>query len=341
MLHGHGNDLHRQRCSVKADFSSNVTPGGMPQSLEEHLRKHLHLLENYPEADAAGAAAAIARHHKIDTTQVIVTNGSTEAFYLVAQMLRGRASLILTPAFSEYEDAARCHQHCLTFLPHQLLLKALLNGEYTAVWLANPNNPDGYTWQPKAIADLCEQNPQTWFIVDESYTNLCTSTQSLIKAPMPPNLIVVRSLTKDFGLPGLRAGYLVAAPEMAQSINCLRMPWSVNALAQEAISFIMTHYQELLPDTTAILEESQRMQKELAAHPQLHVTQSDCNYFLVETKVADAANLKHFLLKNHGFLIRDASNFRTLSPQHFRIAVLQPNLNNQLISAIQSWISQF
>jgi threonine-phosphate decarboxylase len=339
MLHGHGNDLHHQQFKVKADFSSNVAPVGMPEALAEHLHKHLHLLGNYPEADAAVAATAIARHHNIDPAQVIVTNGSTEAFYLVAQLFRGQASLILTPSFAEYEDAGRCHQHTLTFLPHQQLVSEL-PGDYAAVWIANPNNPDGYTWAPGLIKEHCRQNLQTYFIVDESYANLCPTTQSLIEESMPPNLIVVRSLTKDFGLPGLRAGYLVAAPEIVKSINCLRMPWSVNALAQEAIGFIMTHYRTLLPDTSAILEESQRVQKMLADLPQLQVTPSDCNYFLVETKVSDAADLKHFLLQNHGFLIRDASNFRTLSPQHFRLAVLSPGYNNQLISALQSWISQ-
>lgn len=338
MLHGHGNDLHHQRFEIKADFSSNVIPGGMPEALKAFLANQLHLLGNYPEADAAGAAQAIARHHDIDPAQVIATNGSTEAFYLVAQLFRGQASLVLTPSFAEYEDAARCHQHTLTYLPHQQL-RSELPGEFAAVWIANPNNPDGYTWESGLIKDHCLQNPQTYFIVDESYANLCPANQSLIKRQMPPNLIVVRSLTKDFGLPGLRAGYLVAAPEVVQSINRLRMPWSVNALAQTAIGFIMTHYEELLPDTSAIIEESRRVQKMLADFPQLHVTPSDCNYFLVETKVSDAADLKRYLLHNHGFLIRDASNFRTLSPQHFRVAVLGPDQNNQLISTIQSWIS--
>jgi len=339
MLHGHGNDLHHQSYKVKADFSSNVSPVGMPETLKEHLRKHLNLLENYPEADAAGAATAIARHHKILPAQVIATNGSTEAFYLVAQLFRGQASLILTPSFAEYEDAARCHQHALTFLPLRQLASEL-SGDFAAVWLANPNNPDGCTWKPELIKDHCRLNPETYFIVDESYANLCPSNESLINASMPPNLVVVRSLTKDFGLPGLRAGYLVAAPELVNSINCLRMPWSVNALAQEAIVFIMAHYRELLPKTADFLKESQRVQKILAALPQLQVNPSDCNYFLVETKVSDAADLKSFLLQNHGFLIRDASNFRSLTPQHFRLAVLSPDHNNQLISAIQSWISQ-
>jgi threonine-phosphate decarboxylase len=339
MLHGHGNDLHHQRFEIKADFSSNVVPGGMPEALREYLADQLHLLRNYPEADAAGAALAIARHHAIHPAQVIATNGSTEAFYLVAQLLRGQSSLILTPSFAEYEDAARCHRHRLTFASH-LQLESKCLGDYAAVWLANPNNPDGYTWTTGFLEDLCAQNPQTLIIVDESYANLCPASQSLTKRQMPANLMVVRSLTKDFGLPGLRAGYLVAAPEVVQSINQLRIPWSVNALAQAAIGFIMTHYRKLLPDTAAILEESLRVQKILAALPQLQVTPSDCNYFLVKTKVADAADLKRYLLQNHGFLIRDAANFRSLTPQHFRLAVLQPDHNNQLISAIQSWILQ-
>lgn len=338
MLYGHGNDLHNQGYTINADFSSNVAPSGMPESLKMHIQKNLHLLENYPAADAEKAAKAIAQHHSVDPQHVIVTNGSTEAFYLVAHLFRGKHSLIVTPSFAEYEDAARCHQHKITFLPNHRL-KIQLAGIFNCVWLANPNNPDGYIWSSKYLGQLCSQNPNTYFVVDESYTNLCAQTESLIKRAMLPNLIVIRSLTKDFCLPGLRIGYLIASPSITQAINNIRMPWSVNALAQEATQFIMHNYDDLLPSLESIYNESQQVQKIMNVIPQLEITPSPCNYFLLKTRVSDAATLKSYLLEKHGFLIRDASNFRTLSKSHFRIAIQTPELNNQLITAIQSWIS--
>lgn len=338
MLYGHGNDLHNHTETINGDFSSNVVPHGVPHSLKKHLLNNFHLLQNYPMADAGKAAKAIAQHHAINPQNVIATNGSTEAFYLVAHHFKKCHSLIVVPSFAEYQDSAQCYQHKITYIPtHQLIHQKLQ--PFNLVWLGNPNNPNGYSWQSTHIEKLCQQNSNTHFVVDESYINLCTQTKSLIKTNMPPNLIVIRSLTKDFSLPGLRAGYLVASPNIIQAINNLRMPWSVNALAQEAILFIMHNYNQLLPNLTHIHQESQRVQNALQTIPQLTIIPSSTNFFLAKTEVATAATLKSYLLKKHGFLIRDASNFKSLTNKHFRIAVQTNKLNNQLISAIQTWTS--
>ncbi|GAO28071.1 aminotransferase class I/II-fold pyridoxal phosphate-dependent enzyme [Geofilum rubicundum] len=159
MLHGHGNDLHHQRFEIKADFSSNVVPGGMPEALKEYLADQLHLLENYPESDAAGAALAIARHHVIDPVQVIATNGSTEAFYLVAQLFREQASLILTPSFAEYEDAARCHRHRLTFWSHQQL-KSRRTDDFNAVCSPTPTTPMAVPGNPRPLRTCVHKTPK-------------------------------------------------------------------------------------------------------------------------------------------------------------------------------------
>jgi len=339
MLLGHGNDVHHQLFDIKTDFSSNVLPMGMPEKIKEHIKNNLHLLDNYPLADAAKAAKAIANHHNLDASQIIATNGSTEAFYLIAQKFKQSSSLILTPSFSEYEDASLSHKLSVSFLPAKKL-KTKLNYKYSTVWLANPNNPDGFCFSTSFIEKLCNKNPDTYFILDESYINICSCAQTLINTYMPNNLIVVRSLTKDFCQPGLRAGYMVATSEVIDSINHFRMPWSVNALAQEAIYYIMSNYHSLLPNAAPILKESKRVQAELASLPEIEITNSDCNYFLAKTKVSSAKELKTYLLKSHGFLIRDASNFRSLNKQHFRIAVQNQEANNDLITAIKTWISQ-
>lgn len=338
MLHGHGNDLHRQSHQVIADFSSNIVPGFTPTALINHLKAKINIVANYPSPDAALLQHTIAEQERMPTNQIIVTNGATEAFYLIAHIFHRSRSLVITPSFAEYEDACRCHNHKLTFLAAEHFHSGIAS-KYDNIWIGNPNNPDGRIWSNDQIYNLCINHPHTNIIVDEAYITLCKDILPLTKSPLvPENLIIIRSLTKTFAIPGLRLGYLIASPEKCTQINNIRMPWSVNALAQEAGMYIMEHYRELLPDISGILEESEHMQDALKKVSGLTVTPSKCNFFLVKLQTSSAHELKEFLLKQHGFLIRDASNFRDLTQKHFRLAAQEPKYNQTLISAIQLWM---
>jgi len=338
MLHGHGNDIFNAKHPVKADFSSNVVPTGMHPELTAHLMASIHCAANYPEPDSATLCKAIAKHECIKSDNIIVTNGSTEAFYLTAQLFGGSSSVIAIPSFSEYEDAARSHRHQLSFLPLSQLQKSYKTTA-KCLWLGNPNNPDGKTTASETILSVCHANPESVIIVDEAYTHLSESHESLLKLNLlPANLIVIRSLTKAFAIPGLRLGYMVAHRIICEKIRKIKMPWSVNCLAQQAGLFIVQNHKKLLSSTQALVAESLRLQMALAQMKEIEVTPSECNYFLGRLKSRTAAQLKDSLLQNHGFLIRDASNFRGLQSGHFRVAANTPEQNNHLINAIQSWL---
>lgn len=338
MLHGHGNDIFNAKHPVKADFSSNVVPTGMHPELTAHLMASIHSAANYPESDSTTLCKAIANVENIKPENIVVTNGSTEAFYLTAQLFGNSSSVITIPSFSEYEDAAKSHRHQLSFLPLNHLHKSYKTTA-KCLWLGNPNNPDGSITASETILSVCHGNPESVVIVDEAYTHLCNSHDALLKlCPLPANLIVIRSLTKAFAIPGLRLGYMVAHRIICEKIRKIKMPWSVNCLAQQAGLFIVQNHQMLLPSTQALVAESLRLQKALAHLPDIEVTPSECNYFLGRLKKRTAAQLKETLLQNHGFLIRDASNFRGLQSGHFRIAANTPEQNNHLINAIQSWL---
>lgn len=338
MLHGHGNDIFNATHPVKADFSSNVVPTGMHPELTAHLMASIHCAANYPEPDSTTLCKAVANVENIKPENIVVTNGSTEAFYLTAQLFGGSSSVIAIPSFSEYEDAARSHRHQLSFLRLNHLHKSYKTTA-KCLWLGNPNNPDGSITASETILSVCHGNPESVVIVDEAYTHLCESHESLLKLNLlPANLIVIRSLTKAFAIPGLRLGYMVAHRVICEKIRKIKMPWSVNSMALQAGLFIVQNHQKLLPSTHALVTESQRLQKALAHLPDIEVTPSECNYFLGQLKKRTAAELKDSLLQNHGFLIRDASNFRGLQSGHFRIAANTPEQNNHLINAIQSWL---
>ena len=108
MLYGHGDDFYNAKNEVKINFSSNVWHGANLDKLKEHLIEHFDKLTRYPEPDAATLKRLLARRYEIKEENIVVTNGSITAFYLLAQAWRGAKSMIAIPSFSEYEDACVC-----------------------------------------------------------------------------------------------------------------------------------------------------------------------------------------------------------------------------------------
>lgn len=340
MLTGHGNDIYDFAGKITGDFSSNIPYRNCSEQIALHLREKLHLIGNYPDPNATALTRQIARHHNIAAENILVTNGSAEAFYLLAHLFAGSSSTITYPSFAEYEDACTLHRHRLTFLPISHF-GADNRFECDTVWFAVPNNPDGVVIAPEAIETLCQKNPQTFFIADNAYGELCPACRPVLPLhARNNNFISVHSLTKTFAIPGLRLGYLVAHPSVIKQLQPLRTPWTVNALALEAGSFVMNNYRDLLPDSDALCRESAEFQQQLARVPQLEVIPSRGNYFLVRMKTETAADLKSYLIENHGLLIRNADNFRGLSPHHFRLSVQEKTMNARLIEALKQYFSR-
>ncbi|HKK81706.1 MAG TPA: histidinol-phosphate transaminase [Prolixibacteraceae bacterium] len=335
MLNGHGNDQYAYAQKIVADFSTNITNGTVAEELAGFLKTKLNTLHNYPDPEANIFLGAIAKYHHIEKENLLACNGSTEAFYLIAQTFGEKKSFIRTPSFSEYEDACKQFDHHIE-QDTELYEVSLQNNQL--VWLGNPNNPDGKTTLTNEIDALCQLHPQTLFIVDEAYADLCQNFETAIPLTTKhANLIIVRSLTKSFSVPGLRIGYLVSDKQNIQRTKQHMMPWNMNTLAIEAGTFIMNNYEKLKPDTEKIVEESVQFQEELAKLPELTVSPSSCNFFLVKTNIGTAAGLKSFLIENYGILIRDASNFKGLTKQHFRLSVQSQQNNQALIAALKTW----
>lgn len=337
MLNGHGNDQYAYNRTITADFSTNISNGVVARQLSDFLQRKLNSLHNYPDPEANIFLDAIAQHHQIGKDKLLGCNGSTEAFYLIAQTFGKMKSFIRIPSFSEYEDACKQFGHQIeqgTTLPENSLKNNNL------VWLGNPNNPDGRTTSTNEIETFCRLHPKTLFIVDEAYADLCQNFETAIPLTQKhPNLIVVRSLTKSFSVPGLRIGYLVSDNQNILRIKQNMMPWNMNTLAIEAGAYIMDNYKELKPDSEKIIEQSKRFQDELSRLPGLTVLPTSCNFFLVKLHVSTAAGLKSFLMEEYGILIRDASNFKGLTLQHFRLSVQSKQKNRALIAALKAWFN--
>ena len=331
MLEGHGDDIWKYR-DIRANFSSNVLYGPLDAGLQTYLQERIAMVTHYPEVDARTLQATAASAYEVGTDQVLVTNGATEAIYLAAQAFFGGSATIITPTFSEYEDACRLFglqvrlQSWETVKEDELFSTDL-------VFLCNPNNPTGLLFSPDRLKKLLQGNPQSLFVIDESYIEFTGTAASLLHSLAEnPNALVLRSLTKSCRIPGLRIGFAVGQAARISLLRRLKMPWSVNQLALEAASYIFCHPQPFALDVPSLLKAAARWRRELQLTTGWRVHDTDTHYFLMETPAAfTAAELKLYLVNNHGLLIRDAANFRGLTPHHFRVAC-QSSAENQLLT---------
>ena len=337
MIEGHGDELYKYGKKIVSNFSSNVYNRIDHSGLYQRLNERLSTICSYPEPMPYSLESEIARRYSLTPRQVCVTNGATEAIYLIAQVFQGRTSAVLGPTFSEYADACRVHRHkvkpfySLDALPEDAEL----------VWICNPNNPTGEVRNKEDLKALVDSHPDKLFIFDQSYEYFTLKSLLGIKeAASFPNVILLHSMTKQYAIPGLRVGYFTASEGLTDDVRCRRMPWSVNSLAIEAAKYLLEEGDGISADIPQLLAERERLTNLLLATGMLEIWPTDTHYMLIKLRMGKAAALKDFLAVNHGILIRDASNFEGLDERFFRIATQTPEENDKLVKAISEWMEQ-
>ena len=341
MLFGHGDDHYNSQKEVKINFSSNVWHGADLRTLREHLNEQFYELTRYPEPDASSLKRLLARCYEVEEENIVVTNGSITAFYLLAQTWKGAKSAIAVPSFAEYEDACRLHGHEVSFFPTSCDLSGLSLEGQDFCWICNPNNPDGKLIHRTELLRLIAANRNTKFIIDQAY--VAFTTEDMLKpsdVKNHPNLILIQSISKAYNIPGLRIGYLVASPEITAEVNKYIIPWSVNAIALEASKYILIHPAQFTLPIRKWQRETAELIYQLSKFDNLEVIPTSTTFFLVRLKKGTAAELKKYLWEKNGILIRDASNFRGLDETYIRLSPQTSAENQILIDAIREWFAQ-
>lgn len=336
MIYGHGDDGYRYAIPFKANFSSNIWHEGTSEQLLSHLRAQLPSIANYPTPNADVVTQQVANYHRLHPSQVVMTNGATEAFYNITPLFSGKNAAIGIPTFSEYEDACIRSSMKIRYYDRSEILN--VSFEEDLVFLCNPNNPDGFSNTVLEIEKLIADFPDTTFVIDEAYIDFTDKIKSCVELLEKfANLIIVKSLTKLFSIPGLRLGYILCSTEIGEKLQHSKIPWSVNTMAIEAGKYIFKNYKALYPDMVTLLRYSSQLQQQINTLNGFTVIPSDTNYFLVKLKTPSASHLKDYLAHTHQLLIRDASNFRGLDGHYIRIASQNPEKNEALINALQQW----
>jgi histidinol-phosphate aminotransferase len=315
------------------DFAVNVVPGGPPGWLLEALGDGLSRAAAYP--DEGPATTAVAARHARRPEEVVLLNGAAEAFWLLAQVLRPELAVVVAPSFTESEAALQATGQQVRRVwrdPDSFHLDpSVVPAEADLVVTGNPNNPTGTLDPAATLAGLAR--PRRVLVVDEAFMEFTPGeAETLAGRRDLPGLVVVRSLTKLWGLAGIRAGYLLAPPQTAGLLRAARQPWSVNGLACAALAAWAdqgaAHAGHRVRRLAAIREQ---LTAALAALPGVRVWPSAANFLLLQ--VADGSAVLPGLAAR-GIAVRPCRSFPGLTANHLRVAVRDPADNQRLVDAL-------
>jgi threonine-phosphate decarboxylase len=325
------------------DFSASINPLGFPPGLYGAAQKALQEIVHYPDRRCLALRQDLAAYHHLAPEEILVGNGSTELIYLAARVLEPRRGLIVTPAFSEYEHALsvagvpaafQTTKEAHKFAPHE----AFEAEAGDLVFLAHPASPSGVLLSPELFLSLAASLDAAgaYLLLDEAFIDFVENASFKAHLRRFPRLLILRSFTKFFGIPGMRLGCLLAAPELVARLAAAQEPWSVNTMVQAMGRACLADGEYIAQTRTLIAQEREFLLEGLTTLPMLTAFPSTVNYLLVKLNRpgATAARLRQQLLRYH-LVIRDASNFRGLDERFFRIAVRSRQENKQLLKALE------
>jgi cobyrinic acid a,c-diamide synthase len=323
------------------DLAVNVRLSAPPDWLRTIINDTTKDLAAYPNTDTA--SKAIAATHGVAVDHVLPTAGAAEAFTLLARAFRPEQPLIIHPQFTEPEAALIAAGH----RPKRLILSAsteftLHSDQVSAasdfVMIGNPTNPTGALHPAAVITSL--RRPGRILVIDEAFMDCVPGEIETMIGNDMTGLLVLRSLTKTWGLAGLRAGYVIGDPTLITAVQRQQPPWSVSTPALAATVACLT------PDARIAAAEAAN---EIAVHraylvdqlAQLGLTvagRPQASFVLVDTSGVRGNRAPGWIrvgLRQHGFAVRRGGTFPGLTPDWIRIAVREPEITDQFVTALR------
>ena len=352
----HGGQLRQisERFSIPIsdliDFSANISPDGLPPSVLAILRasiEDLSILTSYPDLEETTLKESIAKYCGLSPQQLIVANGFVPLFESGLRTLSIKRCLLPVPAFVEYRRSlANCgveiSSHYLTPCSgFQYDARDLANGHHDAIVLANPQNPSGVLTRKEVLLDLvrrCADRNINVFL-DEAFIDYAPSESLTQDLEQFSNLIIFRSVTKFYSIPGLRVAYAAANQSLAKLLNEKLPPWPITTLAALAATAALKD--ESFAVSARILNEARRTQLMTGLKEQgLYPYPSAANYLLFQlpASVSPQTFWERMILDHH-LVLRNCSNYEGLPPGHFRCAVRTELENEALLRGISKVLS--
>lgn len=335
------------------DFSASINPLGPPVSAIRAIKSGLKDLVAYPDPNYYQLREALRKVHPTLTPDWIFPgNGSAELLTWAARELSQLAeTAIITPGFSDYQRALKAFDANVRgyslfgeggvapgvgFPVLASCFRDKLSGGGGGLLLNNPHNPTGLLFNRETLLPLLDKFALV--VVDEAFMDFLPPHQEQSLIPLVqdyPNLVILRSLTKFYSLPGLRLGYCIAHPDRLQRWQEWRDPWPVNVLA-EAAAIAVLQDTEFQAQTWAWLPKARsQLFAGLSRLPGFHPYPSAANFLLVRYE-GSCSQLQEKLLKEKGIFIRDCLSFPELGDLYFRVAVRREEDNQRLLAGLES-----
>lgn len=321
------------------DFSVSANPFGPPPGMQEVITSAV--IDRYPDSESIELRNSLAIHLNTNSQNIIIGNGSTEIIRLIAfaYFAKDDPVIIVEPTFGEYEIA--CHISGAKILKHHTknsnnfklnmdeLIKSIQSNRPKAVFLCNPNNPTGQYLSRDKVEQILSVCEDTLLILDEAYISFTEEPWNSLDMVNRKNVIIIRSMTKDYALAGLRLGYAIANPKIIETLKKACPPWNVNAVAQK-VGLAALSNQDYLARCKDDISKAKGFLIERLISLGLNPLPSRANFFLVN--IGNAADFRQKLLR-HGIMVRDCTSFDL--PQYIRIAPRTMPECEKLIKAIK------
>ncbi len=325
------------------DFSANISPLGLPQAIRNVMVEAIDGIVNYPDPDCTDLKKAIAENDHVDEEWIACGNGGADLLYRVAFGWKPQNVLLPVPAFVEYEEALRASGAKIIYSPmgqnmlagEELFEK--ITEEIDMILLCNPNNPTGLLLERDYIIRVLEEAKKVGAMVllDECFLEICTSEQEHTLKPYLKeyeNLVILKSFTKLYAIPGVRLGYLLTSNgELIKAVNRAGQAWSVSTMAQKAgiCALSLIQYKKDVIETVA--KELIYMKKHLSEMP-IHLFDGQANYLFFRCPGMEDLDRR---LERKGIMIRNCSNYVNLGKDYWRVAVRDHRSNERLIKALE------
>ncbi|HHW37365.1 MAG TPA: threonine-phosphate decarboxylase [Bacillales bacterium] len=352
--HGHGGDVLTAQNLFGIpqeqflDFSANINPLGPPESAMNAIMDNIHTIVHYPDPVHRSLCTRLAEKLGILEEKLVIGNGAAECMALVLLALQPKVVGIVYPSFSEYTTLSRTFgakiEPC--FGPIENNFKPVMSDLYqlidkvNLVFIGQPNNPTGILYTKEELKSLAihARNTNTYLVIDEAFIDFVSTQEKytiLDKLHHFPNVIIIRSMTKFYAIPGLRLGYSICSEEVALLLKRKQVTWSVNSLALIAGEACLqeSEYEEktidFIESERAYLKE--KFEKEFS----FTVLPGTANFLLVRLPVPMTANELQSKMGQQGIMIRSCSMYPGLSEQDFRIAVRARKENNKFLDVLK------
>ena len=337
MKNEHGGDIFERE--IVYDFSANLNPLGMPESMKNALQKSISEWEKYPDPFCRSLVKRLSERENFPPENIVCGNGAADVIFRIVQTVKPQKAVVCAPSFSEYSKALI--QNECEILHYFLSEKSgfaldekileMLDESVQMLILCPPNNPTGRTIDSELLRRICEkcEASDIVFLCDECFIDF-TENAAHAEQFINPNVVILKAFTKIYAMAGLRLGYaLFGDAELAEKVRRNGQFWSVSAPAQTAGEAALDE-KNYLEKTLELAKKEREFLTENLRNFGFKVYPSEANFILFYTKIS----LDEMLLSEK-ILIRNCANFDGLEQGYFRIAVRPHEENSALVSAIE------